>query len=100
MILVKILFKSKKLERECREYNITKRKYGQNAEKIHQRLGELEVLENLQIGLQFEIGGLHPLKGDREGQYVMSLNHPHRLILIEECAEQSTVRILEIVDYH
>lgn len=97
---MKILFKNKKLQKECTDYKVTKKKYGQNAEKIHQRLNELRALPDLEVGIKFEIGGLHALKGERTGQYAMRLNHPHRMILIEESSELNTVKILEIVDYH
>lgn len=41
---------------------------------------------------------LHPLKGDRAGQYAITLAGNYRLI-IEKIAE-NTVRIVDVEDYH
>jgi len=41
---------------------------------------------------------LHPLKGDRAGQYAITLTGNYRLI-IEKIAED-TVRIMDVEDYH
>ena len=41
---------------------------------------------------------LHPLKGDRAGQYAMVLSGNYRLII--ERISEDTVRILGVEDYH
>ena len=41
---------------------------------------------------------LHPLKGDRAGQYSMILTGNYRLII--EKVRDDTVRILDVEDYH
>mgnify|MGYP001602338231 CR=1 FL=1 len=41
---------------------------------------------------------LHPLKGDRAGQYSMTLTGNYRLIL--ERISEDAVRVLEVEDYH
>jgi proteic killer suppression protein len=41
---------------------------------------------------------LHPLKGNREGQYAIMLSGNHRLII--EKVEEDTVCILDVEDYH
>ena len=41
---------------------------------------------------------LHPLKGNRDGQYSVTLTGNYRLIL--EKIDEETVRIVEVEDYH
>jgi toxin HigB-1 len=41
---------------------------------------------------------LHPLKGDRAGQYSVNLNDNYRLII--EKVQDDTVRIIDVEDYH
>jgi toxin HigB-1 len=41
---------------------------------------------------------LHPLKGNRSGQYAITLTGNYRLIL--ERVEEDTVRIVDVEDYH
>ena len=41
---------------------------------------------------------LHPLKGDRAGQYSMTLTGNYRLIL--ERVSEDVARVLEVEDYH
>ncbi|MBI2907888.1 MAG: type II toxin-antitoxin system RelE/ParE family toxin [Chloroflexi bacterium] len=41
---------------------------------------------------------LHPLKGNRAGQYSMSVTENYRLIV--ERVEEDTVRIVDVEDYH
>ena len=40
----------------------------------------------------------HPLKGNRAGQYAMTLTGNYRLIV--EKVEDDTIRILDVEDYH
>ena len=41
---------------------------------------------------------LHPLKGNRAGQYSVNLNENYRLII--EKVQEDTVRIIDVEDYH
>ncbi len=41
---------------------------------------------------------LHPLKGDRAGQYAITLTRNYRLII--ERVEEDRVRIMDVEDYH
>jgi len=41
---------------------------------------------------------LHPLKGNRAGQYAITLTGNYRLII--EKVEEDKVRIMEVEDYH
>lgn len=42
--------------------------------------------------------GFHPLKGNRAGQYSMTLTASYRLVI--EKVKEDKVRILEVEDYH
>jgi proteic killer suppression protein len=42
--------------------------------------------------------GLHPLKGDRAGEYAITLTGNFRLII--EKIKEDNVRILDVEDYH
>ncbi len=70
------------------------------AERIQQRIGELEAAETVEIMIQYRIGRCHPLSGDRTDQYAVDLVHPYRLIFEVIRTETQIVRILEIMDYH
>jgi len=41
---------------------------------------------------------LHPLNGNRAGQYSINLNENYRLII--EKVQEDTVRIIDVEDYH
>ncbi len=50
------------------------------AEKIHQRIDEIDASETVEEMVQCHIGRCHYLTGNRKGQYAMDLIHPQRLI--------------------
>lgn len=83
------------------EYYWAVRAYGENmANKIAQRIQELRSADNLESLVHYSIGRIHPLIGNRDGEYAMDLVHPYRLVfeIIED--KVSIVRILSIEDYH
>ena len=70
------------------------------AEKIAQRIGELQMIGTVEMLVQFSIGRCHPLKGDRKGEYAMDLVHPYRLVFEKEGDRIQIARIIPIEDYH
>ena len=70
------------------------------AEKIAQRIGELQMIGTVEMLVQFSIGRCHPLKGDRKGEYAMDLVHPYRLVFEKEGDSIQIARIISIEDYH
>lgn len=70
------------------------------AEKIAQRIGELQMIGTVEMLVQFSIGRCHPLKGDRKGEYAMDLVHPYRLVFEKEGDRIQIARIISIEDYH
>ena len=56
-----VCYKSKKLERLCTISYETQKKYDKEmADKIHQRIDEIKVSENVEILVQYRIGRCHP----------------------------------------
>lgn len=109
---VEIVFRGRKMQRECTSERGARRRFGQNAEPLLTRLATLLAADHLG-DLIGSPGHLHPLAGDRAGQWALSLQGPHRLIF--EIADDpvptlpdggidltqvSAVRILEVAQYH
>ena len=84
----------------------------QRAKLIRRRLDDLAAADNLEIALSLP-GHCHPLREDRRGQFAISLDGPYRLIFEPaddplptdengdwDLANVTTIRIIEVVDYH
>lgn len=89
---VEITYKTRKIEKVC---TIAK-----EAEKIHQRIDEIDASDTVEEMIQFSIGRCHRLNGNRKGQYAMDLIHPYRLVFEKIGNEIQIVKVMEIVDYH
>lgn len=101
MKALKIKFKSNKLGKICTDSSVTRKTYNlEMAEKIAQRMEELEAADSVDMLLQFQIGRCHPLKGNRQGQFAMDLVQPFRLVFEKVKNTVQIVKILEIEDYH
>ncbi len=66
--------------------------------KYIQRLAIIRAVERFTELYGHRTLRLHPLKGDRAGQYAMTLSGNYRLII--ERISEDTVRILGVEDYH
>lgn len=111
---MEIVFADRKLEKICNDQKALQREYGKdNAKRIRRRLDDLDAAENLAVMKTLFPGRLHPLTGDRSGQFSLDLKHPLRLIF--EPADEPPaikadggvdwervhrVRIIGIVDTH
>lgn len=103
-----IRFINNKIRKVCETHSVAVRRLGlRNADLLVQRITEIEAADNLQILRALPAPRCHPLSGDRNGQYVVDLVHPKRLVflpatelgqIIENLITE--VIILEIVDYH
>ena len=77
-----ILFKNSKFQNECNNLKLLKQRQGDGrAKKIRQRLDELNAASNLEMMKNLP-GRCHELKGDRNGQLSLDLDHPWRLIFV------------------
>ena len=111
---MKIYFRRKKLQKLCSSKKDSIKKWGtRNAEKLHQRLAELEAAPNLDVMHSLPGARCHQLKGNRAGQFAVNLKHPLRLIFephhepvprkgdggidLEKITE---IIILDVEDYH
>ncbi|GAB1543478.1 hypothetical protein NUACC21_61530 [Scytonema sp. NUACC21] len=108
-----IVFKNKKLEKDCNDQRLLEKKYGTDrAKRIRRRLDDLydaNVLEDMR-NLP---GRCHELLYDRAGQFSLDLDHPYRLIFEPanepiptkpdggiDWTEVTAVRILGVEDTH
>ena len=66
--------------------------------KYIQRLAVLRAADNFSQLYGLRALRLHPLKGDRAGQYAITLTGNYRLII--EKVEDDKVRIMDVEDYH
>jgi len=68
------------------------------ARKYLQRLAVLRATDKFTQLFGHRALRLHPLKGNRTGQYSITLTGNYRLII--EKIEEDTVRIIDVEDYH
>jgi len=90
-----------------------KKAFGVNAKKVQQRLDEMEASPNLAVLQQIPAAKCHPLKGDRQGEWAVSISGNDRIIFEpdhdplpkKENGEIETIKITDIIiietaDYH
>jgi len=76
-----ILFKTKKLEKQCNSQTLLVRTYGpQCAKLIRLRLDELRAADTLNAIRYLPQARCHELKGNRAGELSVDLDHPFRLL--------------------
>ena len=96
-----ITYKNKRIEKVCTDAKTAEMTYGQDmADKIHQRVDEINAADTVELMIQFRIGRCHPLSQNRKGLYAVDLVHPYRLVFEKKGGEIQIANILEIVDYH
>ena len=109
-----ILFKTQKLEKECNNHKLARRRYGdKNAKLLRRRLDDLQSSSCLEVLRTLPQMRCHELVADRKWQLAVDLIHPKRLIF-KPANEQlptkpdggldwtkvTAIQILEITDYH
>tara|TARA_B110001469_G_C9442594_1_gene224070 strand:+ start:52 stop:390 length:339 start_codon:yes stop_codon:yes gene_type:complete len=111
---MEVQFKTKKLHKQLTTERDMVRIHGKRrAALIQQRLSEIEAAPNLHILGLLPMPRLHPLKGNRQGQLSVDLDHPYRLLFepahdpVPQLAAGGidphniiSVKILEIADTH
>jgi proteic killer suppression protein len=109
-----ISFKNKRIEKICNnEREMSKHFDKQITKRLQQRLFELRAAGSLDKISHLPPSRLHELDGDREGQLVVDLKHPFRLIFVPDHDPVprksdggidrtliSAIKIIEVVDYH
>ncbi|NEO32642.1 MAG: killer suppression protein [Symploca sp. SIO3C6] len=75
-----IVYKTKRLEKECNNQKLLEKKYGsKRAKRIQQRLYGL-LSANVLEDMRNYPGRCHELRHNRKGQLSLDLDHPYRLI--------------------
>lgn len=98
---LRIEYKSKSIEKVCTNAREAIKKHGRDmADKIHQRISEIEAADSVEMMILFHIGRCHQLTADRKDQYAVDLVHPYRLVFEKHGDEIQIAKIMEIVDYH
>ena len=96
-----ITYKNNKIKKVCTDAKTAERTYGREmADKIHQRIDEIDASDTVEMLIQYHIGRCHSLTQNRKGQYAMDLVHPYRLVFEKHGEEIQIANILEIIDYH
>jgi proteic killer suppression protein len=108
-----ILFCNSKMEKECCDAKVRRKRYGdERARRRGRRLDELRAAETLAV-MKTLPGRCHELTADRKGQLAIDLDGPYRLIF-EPAHEPlpldgngaldwnlvTIIRVLLIGDYH
>ncbi len=99
---MQITYRNKQLEKTCTRRDVAQKKYGEEmAEKLQMRIAEIQAVDSIETMVQWRIGRCHQLLGKRQDQYAVDLVHPFRMIFEQVAgAEEETVKIVEVVDYH
>jgi proteic killer suppression protein len=111
---MELFFKSRKLERACTTERESVRMWGaQRAQVVRRRIAQLQAAENLAVISTLPPSRLHPLAGDRAGQFAVDAVHPFRLVFEPwhdplptlpdggiDKSKITEIRILDIEDYH
>ncbi len=111
---MEVLFTTRKLQKVCNSEREIIRVFGPSCGRLLQRrLVDLAAAASLAELSTLPQARCHPLKGQREGQFALDLEHPRRLIL-EAAHDPVPVRedggidlervtrvcVVEVVDYH
>lgn len=76
-----IIFKTKKLQKECNDQKRLVRTHGlRRAKLVRRRLDELRAASSLEDIRRLPGPRCHELKGNRSGQLSVDLDHPYRLV--------------------
>ena len=98
---MEIAFGTKKLERCYKEHAYGRRTWGEAvAKKYAQRVDLLQEAENMREVEKLPGLDCHPLKGDRAGQYGVTLHGRWRLVFTVQGERAEIVRIEEVSKHY
>jgi plasmid maintenance system killer protein len=108
-----IYFKNRRLANACNSSKECQRTFGaERSKKIQQRLVELKAADSLADVKKIPQARCHPLKGDREGQFSVTVSGNYRIIFMpyrtlpkkDEGGINyeliTEIRVIGIEDYH
>ena len=98
---MEIRFRTKKLEKQYRDVKEAEKAYGrQVARKYIQRVNIIKSAKCFDDLYAIHVLRLHPLKGDRDGQYALTLTGFYRLIICRIGESYDIVRIEEVSKHY
>jgi proteic killer suppression protein len=110
---MEISFKNQSLRRNCEDKRRMKKRFGEISDRLSSQLAILHTAPSLADVPTGPPSRCHLLKGDRKGQFAVTVSGNWRLVFEPDCAplplrkggslDQALVRavcILEVVDYH
>lgn len=95
---MKIIYKTKKLEKICTDFNYAQKIYNHNiAKKISIRIDQLSSSNSTEDLILSHVGRCHSLKGNNLHSTYLA---PYRLIFTQHQDEIIVAKIIEIINYH
>lgn len=79
---MRIRFGNNKLARQLENASAIKTSFGLMARKVSMRLDDIRAAPNLTVLKQLPQAACHQLKGDRAGEWAVSVSGNHRLIFL------------------
>ena len=97
---MQVRFRTRQLERAFSSAHQAARAWGPTLGRRYvQRIEMLKAAESFEQLYEIRTLGLHPLRGNRRGQYAVRLTGPMRLILTRDAARDS-ITVEDVTDYH
>jgi len=98
---LEIRFKNRKLEKQYRDVKVAEKAYGkQVARRYIQRVTIIKQARSFDELYKISVLKLHPLKGEREGEYAIALTGFYRLIIRNVGERFDIVRIEEVSKHY
>ena len=98
---MEVTFRTRKLEREYREYTKAVKAYGDKiAWKYIERINIIKTVKDIDELLSLPVLGCHSLKGDRASQYAIKLTGFYRLIFTLKGDAVEIVNIEEVSKHY
>ncbi len=98
---MQLRFRTRKLQKQFEHYKEAEKAYGTHvARKYIQRVQLLQEARAFPEVMQLPGLGVHPLKGNRRGQYAARLTGAWRLIVAFEGSQLEIVCIEEVSDHY
>ena len=95
-----LIFRTRRLERAFRDPAFAVRLWGADVgSRYEQRLNVIQAQTDWNRLFLFRALNLHPLRGDRAGQFALRLTGRWRLI-VQPGTSTNQVRIMSVEDYH
>jgi proteic killer suppression protein len=108
-----IKYRTEKLKSACNDARLRQKVFGERTSKVvRRRLDEIRAADCLADIGKLPAARCHELKGDRDGQLAVDLDHPRRLVFEPspppplrddgglDWSKVTSVVVIEVIDYH